>query len=229
MDLNTLISGDSVFMKTLVPALLALSAAGSATAEAVRPKAVIKTDLGDITVELYSDKAPQTVENFIGLATGTKAWNDPKTGQKVTDRPLYSGVKFHRTKLGFMIQGGDPAGTGGGDVGFTIPGESNDLRFDVPGRLAMANKGGNPSTAGSQFFITDVETPFLNPGPNGAYTIFGQVTAGMDVVKAIASRPSEPGSFRALQPVTIERIEIKSQDSATSAPASSDSGTTASE
>lgn len=197
-------------MKRIVPALLAIAAAGVSTAEPVaRPKAVIKTDVGDITIELYADKTPETVANFIGLATGTKPWKDPKTGQTVTDRPLYSGVKFHRTKQGFMIQGGDPAGTGAGDVGFTIKGEvDKELRFDRPGRVAMANKGGDPSSAGSQFFITDVETPFLDPRPGSAYSIFGQVVDGMDVVVKIASRPSQAPSYTALDPVTIQKIEI---------------------
>jgi peptidyl-prolyl cis-trans isomerase A (cyclophilin A) len=211
-------------MKRIVPALLALAAAGAATAESANPKAVIKTDVGDITLELFADKAPETVRNFIGLATGTKTWRDPKTGQQVTDRPLYSGVKFHRTKEGFMIQGGDPAGTGGGDVGFTIKGEvAPDLRFDRPGRLAMANKGGDPSSAGSQFFITDVETPFLNPGPNGQYAIFGQVLNGLDVVKKIAQRPSQPGSYLALDPVTIQSIEIVQPSTTAADPATTGS------
>jgi peptidyl-prolyl cis-trans isomerase A (cyclophilin A) len=208
-------------MKRIVPALLALAAAGAATAQSANPKAIIKTDVGDITIELYADKAPETVKNFIGLAKGTKPWKDP-SGATVTNRPLYNGVKFHRTKEGFMIQGGDPTGTGAGDVGFTIKGEiAPDLRFDRPGRVAMANRGGNPSTAGSQFFITDVETPFLNPSPSGSYAIFGQVVEGMDVVKKIAQRPSQPGSFIALDPVTIKTVEIIE-----AAPAADDKATT---
>lgn len=196
-------------MRKFAATLIAVAVAGSAmAAEGTNPKAIIHTDAGDITIELYPEKAPKTVENFIALAKGTKTWKDPRTNEVVNNRPLYQNVKFHRTKEGFMIQGGDPTGTGAGDVGFTIPGEPNDLTFDRPGRVAMANRGGDPSTAGSQFFITDAPTPFLNPSPNGTYVIFGQVTDGMDVVHEIARRPSAPGSFQALNPATIKSVEI---------------------
>lgn len=196
-------------MKKLLASVCGLMLASSAiAAETKNPKAVIHTDVGDITIELYRDKAPKTVENFIQLAKGTKTWTHPQTREVMTGKPLYDNVKFHRTKKGFMIQGGDPSGTGGGDVGFTIPGEPNDLKFDRPGRVAMANKGGDPSSASSQFFITDSPTPFLDPSPSGTYVIFGQVVDGMKVVDEIASRPSQPGSFTAMNPATIKNVEI---------------------
>jgi peptidyl-prolyl cis-trans isomerase A (cyclophilin A) len=197
-------------MKRIVPALLALAAAGAATAEPVNPKAVIKTDAGDITVELYPDQAPEAVKNFIALATGTKGWTDPNTGEAVTSRPLYNGTKFHRTIQDFMIQGGDPAGTGSGKVGFTLNKVeiAPNLRFDKPGRLAMANIGGNPASASSQFFITDVPTPHLDPNPRSAYTIFGQVVEGMEVVRKISTAPIIPGTDKPQSPVTIKVIEI---------------------
>ncbi len=158
--------------------------------------------MGDITVKLYEKEAPITVKNFVGLARGTKEWKDPKTGQMVK-RPLYTGTIFHRVIPGFMIQGGDPLGTGMGDPGFTIPDEFvPSLKFDVPGRLAMANIG-QPHTGGSQFFITDVPTPHLN----GKHTIFGQVIEGQDVVHKIISVPTR--SEKPLTPVKIVSIVIK--------------------
>jgi peptidyl-prolyl cis-trans isomerase A (cyclophilin A) len=179
-------------------------AAAPATPPAREPGlyATIKTTLGDITVKLYEKEAPITVKNFVALSRGTKAWKDPKTGQMVT-RPLYPGTIFHRVIPGFMIQGGDPAGTGSGDVGFPPFRDefSPTLKFDVPGRLAMANAG--PNTNGSQFFITDVPTPHLN----GKHTIFGQVIEGQDVVHKIISVPTR--SEKPLTPVKIVSIVIK--------------------
>jgi peptidyl-prolyl cis-trans isomerase A (cyclophilin A) len=179
-------------------------AAAPATPPAREPGlyATIKTTLGDITVKLYEKEAPITVRNFVGLARGTKEWKDPKTGQMVK-RPLYTGTIFHRVIPGFMIQGGDPLGTGMGDPGFTIPDEFvPSLKFDVPGRLAMANIG-QPHTGGSQFFITDVPTQHLN----GKHTIFGQVIEGQDVVHKIISVPTR--SEKPLTPVKIVSIVIK--------------------
>jgi len=179
-------------------------AAAPATPPAREPGlyATIKTTMGDITVKLYEKEAPITVRNFVGLARGTKEWKDPKTGQMVK-RPLYTGTIFHRVIPGFMIQGGDPLGTGMGDPGFTIPDEFvPSLKFDVPGRLAMANIG-QPHTGGSQFFITDVPTPHLN----GKHTIFGQVIEGQDVVHKIISVPTR--SEKPLTPVKIVSIVIK--------------------
>ncbi|MGB0030009.1 MAG: peptidylprolyl isomerase, partial [Candidatus Sulfotelmatobacter sp.] len=140
-------------------------------AAAGQPTAIIETSVGNMTCTLFPDKAPIGVENFIGLATGTKDW---KTVRGVTKHgvPLYDGTIFHRVIPGFMIQGGDPAGDGTGDPGYKFKNEvSSDLLFDKPGRLAYANAG--PNTNGSQFFITEVATPHLN----GNYTIFGQCDA----------------------------------------------------
>ena len=180
----------SSHMKTTLGLLAFLAGAFAQTPPAAAPAApparepglyaTIKTSMGDITVKFYEKEAPITVRNFVGLASGAKAWKDPKTGQMVK-RPLYNGTIFHRVIPGFMIQGGDPLGTGMGDGGFTIPDEfSPNLKFDVPGRLAMANIG-QPHTGGSQFFITVVPTPHLN----GKHTIFGQVIEGQDVVTKI--------------------------------------------
>ncbi len=142
--------------------------------------ATFKTSLGDIVVKLLPEKAPNTVENFVALAEGTKEWTDPKTGQKVK-RPLYDGTVFHRVIPDFMIQGGDPLGTGTGGPGYRFADEIGpDNRFDRPGKLAMANAG--PNTNGSQFFITEVPTPHLDRG----HTIFGEAVKGQELVAKIA-------------------------------------------
>src|SRR6266704_2493321 len=126
------------------------------------PSAVIDTAAGKMTCKLFPDKAPLGVANFIGLAQGTKDWTNPVSHAKKHGVPLYDGVIFHRVIPEFMIQGGDPSGTGSGDVGFEFADELHaDLIFDKPGRLAMANRGAN--TNSSQFFITEKELPSLNP------------------------------------------------------------------
>jgi len=164
--------------------------------------ATITTTMGAITVKLFENEAPITVRNFVDLARGRKGWIDPKTGQKVF-RPLYNGVTFHRVIPNFMIQGGDPTGTGAYDPGFTIKDEFHpSLRFDVPGRLAMANAG--PNTGNCQFFITEVPTPHLN----GAHTIFGQVVEGLDVVKQIARVPRDAND-KPRTPVRITSITFQ--------------------
>jgi peptidyl-prolyl cis-trans isomerase A (cyclophilin A) len=142
--------------------------------------ATFQTSMGDIVLKLMPQKAPRTVENFVGLAEGTKEWTDPKTGQKVK-RPLYDGTVFHRVIAQFMIQGGDPLGNGTGGPGYRFGDEIGpDNRFDRPGLLAMANAG--PNTNGSQFFITEVPTPHLDRG----HTIFGEAVKGQDLVAKIA-------------------------------------------
>ncbi len=141
--------------------------------------ATFQTSAGDIVVKLFPDKAPKTVENFVGLVEGTKEWTEPK-GAKVK-RPLYDGTIFHRVIPDFMIQGGDPMGTGYGGPGYKFADEIGpDNKFDRPGLLAMANAG--PNTNGSQFFITEVPTPHLNRG----HTIFGEVVKGVDLIAKIA-------------------------------------------
>jgi cyclophilin family peptidyl-prolyl cis-trans isomerase len=146
--------------------------------------AVMTTSQGVITLRLFEKEAPITVRNFTGLVRGTKDFRDPKTGQMVK-RPFFSGVTFHRVIPGFMIQGGDPTATGGYDAGYTIADEFvPTLKFDVTGRLAMANTG-EPHTGSTQFFITDGTPQHLN----GKHTIFGQVVDGQDVVTKIANVP----------------------------------------
>jgi peptidyl-prolyl cis-trans isomerase A (cyclophilin A) len=200
--------------------------AKKSTAPAAHPTAIIHTTQGDMKCELFPDKAPKTVANFIGLAKGTKPWNDPATGKPVHGKPLYDGVIFHRVIPEFMIQTGDPSGTGSGDVGFEFKDELlPDLLFDQPGRLAMANRG--PNTNSSQFFITEKEVPFLNPcldpngcmggrrPPNSGYTIFGQCDPdAVELVKKIARMPCAGGpcnsnNSRPANPVKITHIDIQ--------------------
>src|SRR5215217_962585 len=147
--------------------------------------ATFVTNKGSFTVQLMPEHAPKTVENFVGLATGSTTWTDPRDGSQ-QDGPLYPGTIFHRIIDGFMVQGGDPTGTGRGGPGYTFEDECppGGPTFNQVGRLAMANAG--PGTNGSQFFLTVGETPHLN----GRHTIFGQVTDGYDVVERIANVPT---------------------------------------
>lgn len=168
--------------------------------------AVIKTSEGTIVAELYPEAAPKTVDNFVGLAEGTKEFKDPVVGAKVK-RPYYDGTKFHRIIPGFMMQGGDPTGTGGGGPGYSIPDEfaNQKMKYDKPGRLAMARRNA-PNTGGSQFFITTAPYPSLNNN----YTIFGQVVQGQEVVDKVCSqigtRSGKPNKEVTLQKLTIERV-----------------------
>jgi peptidyl-prolyl cis-trans isomerase A (cyclophilin A) len=166
------------------------------------PTATFVTTAGSFTVQLMPEHAPKTVDNFVGLATGAKSWTDPKDGTSKDDA-LYPGTIFHRVIDGFMIQGGDPMGTGTGGPGYTFEDECppDGPTFNQVGRLAMANAG--PGTNGSQFFVTVAETPWLN----GKHTIFGQVTDGYDVVEAI-SKASTVSMDRPSDDVVIERIDI---------------------
>jgi peptidyl-prolyl cis-trans isomerase A (cyclophilin A) len=153
--------------------------------------------------ELFPDKAPIGVANFIGLANGTKDWVNPASHAKKHGVPLYDGTIFHRVIPEFMIQGGDPAGTGAGDPGYAFKNETSPtLKFDRPGRLAYANAG--PDTNGSQFFITEVPYPSLN----GGYTIFGQCDeAAVALVKQIA-RMGKDANDRPFRPVKINHISV---------------------
>ena len=168
------------------------------------PTAVFRTTMGTMRCKLFEKEAPITVANFIGLADGTKDWKDPATGKNKHGVPLYNGTIFHRVIPGFMIQGGDPLGTGTGDPGYQFADEIvPSLTFDRPGRLAMANAG--PGTNGSQFFITEVPTPHLN----GHHTIFGQCDdATVELVKKIARVPKGPND-KPTTPVRIEKIVIE--------------------
>ncbi len=163
--------------------------------------ATLKTSMGDIVVLLYADKAPKTVANFVDLATGAKEWTDPKTREKVK-RPLYNGTIFHRVIPGFMIQGGDPLGTGTGGPGYRFEDEfHSDLRHSKSGILSMANAG--PNTNGSQFFITQKATPWLD----GKHSVFGEVIKGQTVVDAIANAPRDFRD-RPLKNVVIQEVVI---------------------
>ena len=195
--------------------LTLLSSAFSQTAPATGApqtlRAVLKTSMGEITCELYPDKAPMTVDNFIGLATGTKEWRNPASRAKM-HKPLYDGTIFHRVINGFMIQGGDPLGNGAGDPGYSFKDEFNSaLRFDQPGRLAMANSG--PNTNGSQFFITQVPVPHLN----NHHTIFGQC-GPMTVINAIARVPTDPND-KPFKPVKLIHVAILKPGQAEPSPA----------
>lgn len=163
--------------------------------------AVIDTTLGEITCELFADKAPITVQNFVGLANGTKEFVDPQSRER-TKRPFYNGLIFHRVIPKFMIQGGCPLGSGTGGPGYKFQDEFTDeLSFDQPGRLAMANAG--PGTNGSQFFITVAPTDWLD----NHHTIFGQVVQGMDVVSKIVGTPRGSGD-RPNTPVVMNAVKI---------------------
>jgi peptidyl-prolyl cis-trans isomerase A (cyclophilin A) len=231
--------------RTLLILSLSIAAAGQTTpapshgthtppkiinkAPAAPQQAVLHTTEGDMKCELFPDQAPKAVANFIGLAKGTKPWKDP-SGKQVVGKPLYDGTIFYRVIPEFMIQGGDPAGSSSGDVGIQFGVELHpDLLFDRPGRLAMANAG--PNTNGSQFFITEVPKPYLDPcldeggcakpyAPGHVdkgigYTIFGQCDdATVELVKKIARMPCQGGATcnqmnsRPQNPVKIIHIDI---------------------
>jgi peptidyl-prolyl cis-trans isomerase A (cyclophilin A) len=193
----------------LLVGLALLLSAGLATAgEKEKPVAeplyaTLKTNMGVIVIRLFDDKAPKTVENFVGLATGTKEWTDPRSGQKVK-QPLYNGTIFHRVIPGFMIQGGDPLGRGTGGPGYRFADEFHaELRHNKAGILSMANAG--PNTNGSQFFITLGPTPHLD----NRHSVFGEVVQGQEVVVAIGNAPrganDRPVKDAVLQEVVISR------------------------
>jgi peptidyl-prolyl cis-trans isomerase A (cyclophilin A) len=164
--------------------------------------ATLETTKGPIRVRLFPDTAPKTVDNFVGLATGSRSWVDPRSGAEQR-QPLYDGTVFHRVIPDFMIQGGDPLGTGTGGPGYEFEDEvGGPRRFDRPGYLAMANAG--PNTNGSQFFITQVPTPWLD----GKHTIFGEVVEGMEVVDAIASSRRDARD-RPLEELRLDRVVIE--------------------
>jgi peptidyl-prolyl cis-trans isomerase A (cyclophilin A) len=178
----------------------------SSTAE---PTAIIHTTAGDLHCTLLPKVAPIGVENFIGLANGTKDWTNPISHDKKHGVPLYDGTIFHRVIPEFMIQGGDPAGNGSGDPGYQFKNETSlEVKFDRSGRLAYANSG--PNTNGSQFFITEVALTGQQADIlNGHYTIFGQCDdAAVELVKKIARMTRDPGNDRPFHPIKITHIEI---------------------
>ena len=197
-----------------------------------KPHADFITTEGTLSCDLANDKVPHAVANFVGLATGSKDWTDPKTGQTKHGVPAYDGTIFHRVIPNFMIQGGDPGGDGSGQIGFTMPDEfSPDLKFDKPGVLAYANRG--PNTNAAQFFITEVPYPFLDPclDENGCmrgmrqvpkgygYVVFGQCSPEtVELVKKIAREPRGE-SDRPDNPVTIKHIKITGMPKAAGKPA----------
>jgi cyclophilin family peptidyl-prolyl cis-trans isomerase len=203
-------------MRTILHTLVliiftSLLAAGQAASGAKPPvhksptsetTAVIHTTAGDLHCTLFAKVAPIGVDNFIGLATGTKDWTSPVSHAKKHGVPLYDGTIFHRVIPEFMIQGGDPKGDGTGDPGYKFKNETSpEVGFDRPGRLAYANAG--PDTNGSQFFITEVPYPSLN----GGYTIFGQCDdEAVELVKKIARMATD--GERPRHPVKITHIDI---------------------
>jgi len=169
--------------------------------------ATLKTNHGPIRLKLFPDHAPKTVANFSGLADGSREWTDPRTGTKGSG-PLYAGVLFHRVIPGFMVQGGDPLGTGTGGPGYHFQDEIHpELQFDRPYLLAMANAG--PGTNGSQFFLTVGAAPWLNT----KHTIFGEVAdqAGREVVDKIAAVPTgrmdRPSSDVVIEAIDVEQVD----------------------
>ena len=182
--------------------------AGDSADSQVDPTATLQTTMGEITVDLHGDRAPRTVENFVGLATGSKEWIDPETGETVDGEPFYTDVPVHRVIDGFMIQTGDPTGTGRGGPGYQFDDEFHEeLRHDRAGVVSMANSG--PDTNGSQFFITLTATPNLDD----VQSVFGQVTHGMAVVEAIGGVETD-GDNRPVDPVTLEAVSIEPEGAA---------------
>jgi len=189
------------FMKRVFTFILIALAATAQTPRKPGLYAVFHTEMGDITAQLFEKDVRNTVNIFVTLATGTKAWADPET-HKFVKRPLYNNITFHRITPE-MIQSGDPTGKGTHNCGFTIPDEFlPGLRFDRGGKLAMANSG-SPDSGGCQFFIT--------VGPmqtwNGKYAIFGQVVDGMDVVEKINHQPAR--DEKPLKPVKLNSVTIE--------------------
>jgi peptidyl-prolyl cis-trans isomerase A (cyclophilin A) len=161
------------------------------------------TSEGSFTAELFEKDAPKTVANFVGLAEGTKEWTDPKTGAEVK-KPFYDGLTFHRVIAGFMIQGGDPLGTGTGGPGYKFADEfGSGRKLDKAGILAMANAG--PNSNGSQFFITLAPTTWLN----GKHTVFGEVVEGMDVVNKIGNTKTTKPGDKPVTPIIIKSVKIE--------------------
>jgi peptidyl-prolyl cis-trans isomerase A (cyclophilin A) len=167
------------------------------------PTVVFDTSMGRMTCQFFDKQAPETVANFIGLAEGTKVWTDPASKKKMKGKRFYDGTTFHRVIPEFMIQGGDPTGTGMGDPGYMFADEFDpNLNFDVPGRLAMANSG--PGTNGSQFFITEVPTTHLNQ----KHTIFGQCDEPSIAVVASIARVQKDADDKPVEPVKLNKVTI---------------------
>lgn len=163
--------------------------------------ATLQTSEGDIEIRLFEEKAPETVENFVGLATGDREWEHPESGETMHS-PLYEDVEFHRIIEDFMIQTGDPTGTGRGGPGYTFDDEFHpDLRHDEAGTVSMANRG--PDTNGSQFFITLAPQEHLDD----KHAVFGEVIDGMDVVERIGNADTDMHD-RPTTPIVLEAVEV---------------------
>jgi peptidyl-prolyl cis-trans isomerase A (cyclophilin A) len=193
--------------QSTAPAEPPLPDAPQATAAAMihpnGPTVIMETSMGRITCQFFQKQAPKTVANFIGLAEGTKDWTDPTSKKVQHHKPLYDGTTFHRVIPEFMIQGGDPTGTGMGDPGYTFEDEfDSNLNFDVPGRLAMANSG--PNTDGSQFFVTEQAVDSLNQH----YTIFGQCDEPSVLVVKTIARVERDSSDKPVTPVVLKKVTI---------------------
>ena len=206
MKPSKMVFKQSIFVYVMALALSAISFhSGHADVKKKGPSnmiAVFNTNKGLFKIKLFADKAPKTVDNFVGLAEGTKEFTDPKTGKKVK-RPFYDGSIFHRVIDNFMIQGGDPLGTGTGGPGYKFEDEFNsELKHSKPGILSMANAG--PNTNGSQFFVTVAATPWLD----NRHTVFGEVIEGMDVVTAI-SKVKKGAQDRPSEEVIITSLKIE--------------------
>jgi peptidyl-prolyl cis-trans isomerase A (cyclophilin A) len=200
-----LLAGTTLLEQTTGSQGKAASPQATSSSEQLAPGvyAEISTSMGRIKCRLLPSEAPRTVKNFRGLATGSKAWTDPRDG-KEKHLPFYDGLTFHRVIKNFMIQAGDPLATGEGGPGFAIDDEiSPNLHFDKPGVIAMA-KTSEPNSAGSQFFITTGETPWLE----GKYSIFGQVIDGQDVVSKISELPTNEDD-KPTTTVVIQKILIR--------------------
>lgn len=173
------------------------------TPQPTGPTVLFDTSMGQMTCRLFDKVAPNSVSNFVGLATGTKEYTDPQTKKKVKGVPFYDGTTFHRVIPGFMIQGGDRLGNGEGDPGYYFNDEFDpNLNFDVPGRLAYANSG--PNTNGSQFFITEAPAEYLNQ----KYTIFGQCDEHSVLVVQSIARVNRNAQDKPLEPVVLKKVTI---------------------
>jgi peptidyl-prolyl cis-trans isomerase A (cyclophilin A) len=166
------------------------------------------TTMGNIVVQLEESRVPNTVKNFVGLATGSQGWKHPRTGEAHAGKPLYDGTVFHRVIQDFMVQGGDPLGQGTGGPGYKFKDEFHpELKHDKPGVLSMANSG--PNTNGSQFFITEKPTPWLD----NRHTVFGHAVVGAELIPKI-TRVDKGPSDRPKQDVVLQKVEIFRSDSA---------------
>jgi peptidyl-prolyl cis-trans isomerase A (cyclophilin A) len=164
----------------------------------------LKTSMGDIRLKLYKKEAPRTVENFIGLATGSKTFRDVKTGKKVKETPFYKNMIFHKVHPELGIQTGCPWGNGKGWPGYTIKEETNELKFDRPYLVSMSKISNNDNSSGSQFFITTKEEPHLNEN----YSVFGEVETGQEIVRKISQVPRD-AMMKPLTPIKLIEITVE--------------------